>query len=65
MSLLTLIYIVTPIASIIIALLLIHWAKLSEEARLREEDARRNKGLLVPGFVDDEFIKQAVFKQVS
>ncbi|MDP3041245.1 MAG: ATP-binding protein [Candidatus Omnitrophota bacterium] len=65
MPLLTLIYIITPIASIIIALLLIHWAKLSEEARLREEDARRNKGLLVPSFVDDESIKQAVFKQVS
>ena len=65
MSLLTIIYIVTPIASILIALLLIHWAKLSEEARIREDDAQRNKGSLGPGFVGDESIKHAVFEQVS
>lgn len=65
MSLLPLIFIVTPVASIFIALLLIHWAKLSEEARLREEGARRNKGPLSSGLVDDESIKQAVFKQIS
>ena len=65
MSLLTIIYIVTPIASVVIGLLLIHWAKLSEEAKLREEDARRNKGHLGAGFAVDESIKQTVYKQVS
>ena len=65
MSFLTIIYIVTPIASILIAFLLIHWAKLSEEARIREEDVGRSKGALAPGFVGDESIKHAVFKEVS
>jgi PAS domain S-box-containing protein len=65
MSSLTLIYIVTPIASILIALLLIHWAKLSEEARIREEEILRNKGVLSPVLVSDESIKQTVYKEIS
>jgi PAS domain S-box-containing protein len=66
MPLLTIIYIVTPIASILIALLLVHWAKLSEEAKIREEDARRGKGssLDLPVF-RDEAIKQTVLKELS
>lgn len=64
MSLLTVIYIVTPVASIIIALLLIHWAKLSEEARLREEDLRRSGGV-IPAVVQDEAIKETVYKELS
>jgi PAS domain S-box-containing protein len=62
---LTIIYIVTPIASILIALLLIHWAKLSEEAKIREEDLLRRKGGLNPGIIADESIKQVVLKEVS
>jgi len=65
MSFLTIIYIVTPVASIIIALLLIHWAKLSEAARLKAEDEQKNKGLLNPGLINDESIKQTVYKEIS
>ncbi|MDD5130339.1 MAG: ATP-binding protein [Candidatus Omnitrophica bacterium] len=65
MSLLTIIYIVTPIASILIALLLIHWARLSEEARIREEDARRRGLGTAAGFAGDETIKRVVLKELS
>jgi NtrC-family two-component system sensor histidine kinase KinB len=65
MSSLTIIYIVTPIASILIAVLLIHWAKLSEAARVRDEDLRRGKKSLTTNVVHDEAIKQVVFNQIS
>ncbi len=65
MSPLTILYIVTPIASILIALLLIHWAKLSEEARLREEGLGRSKGVQEGSVADDESIKHTVYKELS
>jgi PAS domain S-box-containing protein len=65
MSFLTVIYIVTPIASILIALLLIHWAKLSEAARIKEEDLLRKKNPLATNLVNDESIKHVVYNQIS
>jgi PAS domain S-box-containing protein len=58
-------YIVTPIVSILIALLLIHWAKLSEEARLRDDDLRGGKRPAQDGLVSDESIKHTVYKELS
>jgi PAS domain S-box-containing protein len=65
MSLLTIIYIVTPILSIVIALLLIHWAKLSEEARLREERHQGSRGNLIPAIINDESINETVYHELS
>ncbi|MCX5694726.1 MAG: ATP-binding protein [Candidatus Omnitrophica bacterium] len=65
MPLLTIIYIATFIASILIALLLIHWAKLSEAARIREEDARRRGGAAPVVFIDNETIKHAVLREIG
>ncbi len=65
MPLLTIIYIVTPIASILIALLLIHWAKLSEAARIKEENLKKDKTTAIRPMVSDETIKQVVFKEIS
>jgi NtrC-family two-component system sensor histidine kinase KinB len=64
MSFLTIIYIVTPVASIIIALLLIHWAKLSEAARIREESLQKRNYTPAPA-VHDESINHTVYNQLS
>ncbi|HNW38921.1 MAG TPA: ATP-binding protein [Candidatus Omnitrophota bacterium] len=65
MSFLTIIYIVTPIASIVIALLLIHWARLSEEARIKDQVVRKKEGSVDPGLTSDEPIKHTVYKELS
>ena len=65
MPLLTIVYIVTPIASIFIVLLLIRRAKLSEELRRKEEDAQRIMRSLNSGMISDESLKLSVFKEIS
>ncbi len=64
MSFLTIIYIITPVASIIIALLLIHWAKLSEAARIREESLQKKNYTPDPA-LHDESINHTVYNQLS
>lgn len=65
MSSIAIIYIVTAIVSIAIALWLFNLTKLSTRARTVADDKRKKQGYLASSILSDESVRQTIFEEIN